>query len=196
MSLKSSADVPEDVLFTLCLSDTGMKKLESTKCREDAVKMDAATGYRVSKWSVIAHLMTHATVIGLKINFPKIVKKQCHCSMTKSSARNVLFMPIQQLYFGRGMRSLTLAQLVGISLIISSPLSKAGQAQLVQKRLHHRHRQITRTDEVKKKPKKGILVIFFRGSVLKKPSQEPQGRSSTEPKVGNCDEQLFVKSKN
>ena len=49
-------------------------------------------------------------------------------------------------------------------------------------------------DEAKKKPKRNI-GDFFRGSVPKKPSQELQGRSSTEPKFGNCDEQSFVKSK-
>jgi len=49
-------------------------------------------------------------------------------------------------------------------------------------------------DEVKKKPKRNISD-FFRGSVPKKPCQEPQGRSSTEPKFGNSDEQSFVKSK-
>ena len=49
-------------------------------------------------------------------------------------------------------------------------------------------------DEAKIKPKRNI-GDFFRGSVPKRPSQELQGRSSTEPKFGNCDEQSFVKSK-
>ena len=44
-----------------------------------------------------------------------------------------------------------------------------------------------------KKPKRNISD-FFRGSVPKRPCQEPQGRSSTEPKFGNSDEQSFVKS--
>ena len=48
-------------------------------------------------------------------------------------------------------------------------------------------------DEVKKKLKRNS--DFFHSSVPKKPSQEPHGRSSTEPKFGNCDAQSFVKSK-
>ena len=44
-----------------------------------------------------------------------------------------------------------------------------------------------------KKPKRNISD-FFRGSVPKRPCQKPQGRSSTEPKFGNSDEQSFVKS--
>ena len=77
-------DVLEDVMFTLCFSDTGMKKWERTKCREDAVKTEAATGCRVSKWSVMVHLMAHATVIARSVFqvFPKILKKQCHSSVT------------------------------------------------------------------------------------------------------------------
>ena len=62
-----SANVPEDIMFTLCLSNTGMKMWESTKCREDAIKREAATGCRVSKWSVKVHLMALATVIGRSI---------------------------------------------------------------------------------------------------------------------------------
>ena len=54
-------------MFTLCLFDTGMKMWESTKCREDAIKIEAATGRRVSKWSVLVHLMVLATVIGRSI---------------------------------------------------------------------------------------------------------------------------------
>jgi len=37
-------DVLEDILFTLCLSDTGAKMWETTKCREDAIRREAATG--------------------------------------------------------------------------------------------------------------------------------------------------------
>ena len=62
-----SADVTEDVMFTLCLFDTGMKMWESTKCREDAITIEAATGRRVSKWRVMVHLMVLATVKGRSI---------------------------------------------------------------------------------------------------------------------------------
>ena len=80
-----SPDVPEDAMFTPCLSDTGMKKWESAKFREHAVKTEAATGCRVSKWGVMVHLMGYVTVIGRSIFqlFPKIVKKQRHFSITK-----------------------------------------------------------------------------------------------------------------
>jgi len=64
-----SADVPEDIMFTLCLSNTGMKMWESTKCREDAINREAATGCRVSKWSVMVQLMALATLIGRSIFF-------------------------------------------------------------------------------------------------------------------------------
>jgi len=37
-------DVKEDILFALCLSDTGAKMWETTKCREDAIRREAATG--------------------------------------------------------------------------------------------------------------------------------------------------------
>ena len=47
----------------------------------------------------------------------------------------------------------------------------------------------------RRKSPKGDIGDFFLGSVPKKPSQEPQGRSSTEPKFENCDERTFVKSK-
>ena len=57
--------------------------------------------------------------------FFSIFQKQAHF--------NVLSMPIQQLYFGQGMGGLTLTQLVGISLITLSPLSKAGKAQPIKK---------------------------------------------------------------
>ena len=72
-----SADVPEDIMFTLCLSDTEMKMWESTKCREDAIKREAATGCRVSKWSVMVHLMALTNVIGRTIfsAFPKDCSK-------------------------------------------------------------------------------------------------------------------------
>ena len=82
--------------------------------------------------------------------------------MMKSSPGNVLSMPIQQLYFGRGLGALTLTQVVGISLITLSPWSKAGQCQPIQKQLHHRHHQITRkfTKMKRRKSPKGTLVIF------------------------------------
>ena len=117
--------------------------------------------------------------------------------MMKSSPGNVLSMPNQQLYFGRGLGALTLTQVIGISLITLSPWSNASQFQPIQKQLHHRYHQITCkfTKMKRRKSPKGTLVIFFRGSVPKKPTQELQGRSSTEPKFGNCDEQSFVKSK-
>ena len=117
--------------------------------------------------------------------------------MMKSSPGNVLSMPIQQLYFGRGLGAPTLTQVVGISLITLSPWSKAGQCQPIQKQLHHCHHQITRkfTKMKPRKSPKGTLVIFSVAQCQKKPSQELQGRSSTEPKFGNCDEQSFVKSK-
>lgn len=62
-----SCDVPEDIMFTLCLSDAGTKMWESTKCREDAIKRELATGCRVYTWSVMVHLMALATVIGRSI---------------------------------------------------------------------------------------------------------------------------------
>ena len=139
-----SADVPEDIMFTLCLSDTGMTMWESTKCGEDAIKREAATDCRVPKWSVMVHLMALTNVIGRSIfqHFPKIAQKQGHFSMMKSSPGNVLSMLIQQLYFGQGMGALTLTQWVGISLITSFLLSNAGHAQPIQKRVCHC--QITR----------------------------------------------------
>ena len=105
-----SADVPDDIMFTLCLSDSGMKMWESTKGREDAIKREAATGCRVAKWSVMVHLMALANVIGRSIfsAFPKDCSKARPFFHGEIIPGNVLSMPIQQLYFGRGMGALTL----------------------------------------------------------------------------------------
>jgi len=194
-----SADVPEDIMFTLCLSDTGMKMWESTKCREDAIKREAATGCRVSKWSVMVHLMALASVIGRSIfsAFPKdssktrpffhdeIIPRECsfHANpaiilWSRDGSPNThpagWYQPNHFIPLVESRSSSTDSETT-----TSSSLSD-------NKKIHK--------DEVKKKPKRNISD-FFRGSVPKKPCQEPQGRSSTEPKFGNSDEQSFVKSK-
>lgn len=63
----SLRNVSEDIMFTLCLSDTGTKMWEDTKSREDAIKKEAVTGCRKGTWSVMIHLVALASVIGRSI---------------------------------------------------------------------------------------------------------------------------------
>ena len=194
-----SADVPEDIMFTLCFSDTEMKMWESTKCREDAIKMKAATGCRVSKWSVMVHLTALATVIGRSFfsAFPK------DCSKTRPFFRDEIFPrecsfhadPAVILWSRDGSPSTHPAGWYQPNHLI--PLvesrSRSTDSETTRSSSSSDNKKIHK-DEAKRKPERNISDIF-RGSVPKKPSQEPQGRSSTEPKFGNCAEQSFVKSK-
>ena len=190
-----SADVPEDIMFTLCLSDTGMKMWESTKCREDAIKREAATGCRVSKWSVMVHLMALTNVIGRTIfsAFPKDCSKTRPFFHDEIIPRECSFHadPAVMLWSREGSPNTHPAGWYQPNHFIPlverrscSANSKASTSSSDNKK-HHK-------DELKKKPKRNISD-FFCGSVRKKPCQEPMG-SSTEPKFGNCDEQSFVKS--
>ena len=192
-----SADVPDDIMYALCLSDSGMKMWESTKGREDAIKREAATGCRVAKWSVMVHLMALANVIGRSI-FSAFSKD---CSKTRPFFHGAIIPrecsfhtnPAVILWSRDGSPNTHPAGWYQPNHFI--PLVKrqscsaysevsTSSSSSDNKKLHK--------DEVKKRPKRNISD-FFRGSVPKKPCQEPLG-SSTEPKFGNCDEQSFVKS--
>ena len=105
-------------------------------------------------------------------------------------------MPIQQLYFGRGTGALTPTKMDDISLITLSPLSKkASQAQSIQKRRHHRPRQITRKFRKMKRRKSPKATMIFsvpqcQKSLAKNHKEEVQKNPSLEVTTKSKEETL------
>ena len=179
-----SADVTEDVMFTLCLFDTGMKMWESTKCREDAIKTEAATGCRVSKRSVMVHLMALATVIGRSVfsAFPKDCSKTRPFFHDEIIPRECSFHPEPAVMLWSRVGSpnthpggwyqpnhfipLVKSRSISTNSETTTSSSSSSSSSSDNKKIHK--------DEAKKKPKRNI-GDFCHGSVPKKPSQELQG---------------------
>ena len=109
---------------------------ETTKCREDAIRREAATGCKERKWAAMVHLMALSSVIGRPIYsaFPNDNSKTRPLFHGEISPRET---PIQtdRPFILQEKEAVTLVQKVGINLIISflswkdwpSPLQKSVQ---------------------------------------------------------------------